>query len=210
VGQFLSMSSVIRGSEEDVIDALQTYTDENFGLMEERELTPDYDYCLVISEGIGGVTVLYPVNIDWDTVAEVLSERLRKPVFSFHIHDGDLWMYLLYEDGQVVDRFNPIPDYWSKISDQELRSWKGDPSKVARFISGLKPEQISNYLVRWEEVSQVGERKKAYPSDNYSYGDDWQLIDFMSKLGLDFPIDGYGNPHGRTFEFQCEQREKAK
>src|SRR5262249_21163919 len=153
---------------------------DNEGSLEEEDLTIEDDGCLAVSEGVGGVTVLYPGDfIDWDSAAQYLSKRLRKPVFSFHIHDGDLWMYLLYANGELVDQFNPLPDYWQELQDEERRSWRGNAAEVARRVPGLTPQQIANYLVPWgDEVFEASERKKAYPTDQYHYGDDWQLIDF--------------------------------
>src|SRR5262249_1240635 len=99
MGLFLSMSGVVGGDEDSVIDALRTYAEENDGSLEPAELTTEGEGCLVVSEGTGGVSVLYPGDFfDWDSAAQYLSRRLRKPVFSFHIHDGDLWMYSLYEN----------------------------------------------------------------------------------------------------------------
>jgi hypothetical protein len=153
--------------------------------------------------------VLYPGNFfDWDNAAQFLSERLGKPVFSFHIHDGDLWMYVLYDKGKVVDQFNPVPDYWQELDDTERHSWQGNPSEVARRVPGLTIEQISRYLKQWgDEVFESGERKKAYPTDQFYYGDDWQLVDFMAKLGLDYPVDDQGAPHGTTYKFRCQSGE---
>jgi hypothetical protein len=205
------MSGIVAGGKEAVIDALRSFAEENEGSLEAEDLTTEDDYCLVVSEGVGGVTVLYPGNFfDWDSAAEHLSKRLGMPVFSFHIHDGDLWMYILYENGRVVDQFNPVPDYWAELEDEERRSWQGEATKVAQRIPGLAPEQIARYLVQWgDEVFEAAEPKKAYPTDQHYYGDDWQLVDFMSKLGLDYPIDDRGAPHGATFRFECEPARKG-
>jgi hypothetical protein len=205
------MSGVVGGSEQTVVDALRAYAEHNEGSLQEEELTTEDDGCLVVSEGAGGVTVLYPADfLDWDSAAQDLSKRLRKPVFSFHIHDGDLWMYSLYDDGELVDQFNPVPDYWQELEEDERRSWKGNATEVARRIPGLAPERIAGYLVEWgEEVLEASERKKAYPADQFHYGDDWQLVDFMGKLGLDYPVDDRGAPHGVTFRFKCKSGEAS-
>jgi hypothetical protein len=34
--------------------------------------------------------------------AKYLSRCLGKPVFSLHIHGSDLWMYSLYDNGDIV------------------------------------------------------------------------------------------------------------
>jgi hypothetical protein len=204
MGLFLSMSGVLGGDEDSVVDALRIYAEDNTGSLEKAELTTEDDGCLVICECTGGVTVLYPGDfLGWDSAAEYLSQQFKKPVFSFHIHDGDLWMYSLYEHGEIVDQFNPVPDYWQELDDEERRSWQGKANEVARRVPGLAPEEIASYLVQWgDEVFESAERKKAYPTDQFYYGDDWQLIDFMGKLGLDYPVDDRGAPFGTTYRFK--------
>jgi hypothetical protein len=209
MGQFLSMSGVVGGNEDSVVEALRDFAEDNQGSLVEADLTTDDDGCSVISEGTSGVTVLYPGDFfGWDNAAEYLSKRLRRPVFSFHIHDGDLWMYLLYENGDVVDQFNSMPDYWQELGDDERRSWQGNAIEVARRVPGLVPEQITRYLVQWgDEVFESVGRTKAYPADKFYYGDDWQMVDFMNKLGLEVPIDDRGAPHGVTYLFRCKSCE---
>lgn len=210
MGNFLSMSGIV-GSTDNVVDALRKYAENFDGSLEDAELTTDDEGCLVVLEGLGGATVLYPSDFfDWDDATQYLSQQLRKPVFSFHIHDGDLWMYSFYEDGEVVDQFNPVPDYWGELEDHERQTWQGNATEVARRILGLAPEQIARYLVQWgDEVFEAAERKKAYPTDQFYYGDDWQLVDFMGKLGLSYPVDDQGAPYGITYRFECKPGEAS-
>ena len=188
MGQFLSISGVIGCGEELVAGALRAYAEGNGGSLEKAQLTVEDYGCLVISEGIGGTTVLFPGDFfEWDSASQYLSQRLKQPVFSFHIHDGDLWMFALYEKDEVVDQFNPMPDYWHELDSAERLSWQGNASEVAKRVPGLSPDQVSKYLVQW--------------------GDDWQLVDFMNKLGLEFPLDDRGAPHGLTCRFEFKPRE---
>ena len=175
MGLFLAMSGIIGCTEDSVIHALRLYAEENGGSLEEVVLSMN-------DEG-----------------------RLAQYLFSLHIHDGNLWMYVLYENGEIVDQFNPVPDYWQELDEAERLSWRGNVSEIVKRVPHLKQEQIANYLVQWgDEVFESDERKKAYPTDQYYYGDDWQLVDFMKQLKLDFPIDDRGEPHGITFRFKCE------
>jgi hypothetical protein len=184
------------------------YADARGGTFDEANLTAEDDGCLVVSEGLGGVTALYPYEfMDWDDASQHLSKQLQESVFSFHIHDSDLWMYLLYDKGALVDQFNPIPGYWQKLSDDERSSWRGNVSEVVKRVPGLKPTDIANYLVEWRAENRESiPRKRAYPSDRFYYGDDWQLLDFMAKLELEYPIDDRGAPHGTTYRFKPAAR----
>ena len=211
MGLFLSMSGVVGGKEDSVVNALRNYAEVKDGSLQEAKLTTEDEGCLITSEGTGGVTVFYPSDFfEWDSAAEYLSHQIRKPVFSFHIHDGDLWMYLLYENGKIIDQFNPVPDYWQELDDEERRSWQGSATTVAQRVPGLEPDQIARYLVQWgDEVFESAERKKAYPADEFFRGDDWQLVDFMCKLGLEYPLDDKGAVHGHTYRFKYKSSENS-
>ena len=112
-------------------------------------------------------------------------------------------MYLLFFNGEVVDQFNPIPDYWDdKVSDEEIESFKGNAKTIAKYVSGIQPSDIEKYLVRWDLEAE--ENDKAYPEDEFTQ-EDWQLIDFMKKLGLPYPLDDNGNPKGQTYKFWTKE-----
>lgn len=209
MGQFLSMAGVIGCDEESVIGSLRSYAEDRGGLLEEAEPAEDHTSRLIVSSGISGVTALFPDSfLDWDDAAQSLSERLGTPVFSFHIHDSDLWMYLLFDSGEFVDQFNPVPDYWEELEDFERLQWEGDPEVVARCVPGVSMGQVSRYLRIWgNEIFESAERRKAYPTDQFYYGDDWQLVDFMRVLGLDFPLDDKEGPLGNPYQFSCQSRD---
>jgi hypothetical protein len=207
MGLFLSIACVIRGDEANVVDALRQYAiDHNmiFG----KETLSNYDGCVcaVVASNEVGVTVLYPYEFfDWDEASCYISERLGLPVFSFHLHDEDLWMYLLFDKGVIEDQFNPIPDYWGELSGDEMASWVGDADEVSEKVPGIFPELVSAYLVRWgDEVFEADEPFKAYPSDRYAYGDCMQLFDFIDKLGLIYPIDDEEHPIGDLYRFESQ------
>jgi hypothetical protein len=114
-------------------------------------------------------------------------------------------MYVLFKDGEMIDQFNPIPDYWRELDDRERQKWNGNAAVVAQCVPGLSAAQVANYLVRWDdEIFGSDDRKKAYPTDEYFYGSDWQLVDFMKKLGLDYPLGEGGEPRGDTYRFAGE------
>ena len=206
MGLFLSMSGVIGSNHIEVESALRRFCDEKNGEFVKESLTTEDDCCLTICQAVGGVTVLYPAEFyDWDESSQFFSMETGKPAFSFHIHDGDLWMFVLYQEGKVVDQFNPIPEYWKDVDAKERQSWRGNAIEVAKRVPKLSPESISKYLIPWDdEILESSERMKAYPDDKFYYGDDWQLTDFMKRLGLVYPLDDKGTPLGPTYRFRCE------
>src|SRR5258708_1180030 len=104
MGLFLSMSGIAGVNAQDVEKCLRQYAAQKSGTLEAAVSNPDDDNTLIIAEGPkGNVTVLYPGEFfQWDEASEYLSRQMKKPVFSLHIHDGDLWMYILFVDGNAV------------------------------------------------------------------------------------------------------------
>lgn len=205
MGNFLALSSIIGKTKNEVITSLTNYAiSVNGGLQEESNIDSSTDNCCIIDEENGNVSVFYPNGyLEWDDSSAYLSKELNATVFSFHIHDGDFWMYVLYNNGQKIDQFNPIPDYWDEtISDEEMESWKGNANILAHYLKNVKPSDIDKYLVRWD--LEEDETEKAYSTDEYGQ-EEWQLIDFMNKLSLPYPLDDNGNPKGLTFKLWTKQ-----
>lgn len=188
MGMFLSMTSVVGKTKDEVANSLIKYAGRAGGGFEKADLSIDHYNCCVLEEANGNTTIFNPyAYLEWDESSEFISRDLNTPVFSFHIHDGDLWMYALFVNGQTVDQFNPIPDYWDEnIGDEEIQSWKGNAATIVKYISSVRREDIERYLVRW--VLDAEESKKAYADDEFVQ-EDWQLLDFMRKLGLPYPLN---------------------
>jgi hypothetical protein len=224
MGMFLAMSSVIGKTQNEVVNSLTKYAKSVGGGLEKENLSLDVENCCVIQEANNNTTVLYPHGyVEWDTSSYFISKDLQASVFSFHIHDGDLWMYLLFHNGENVDQFNPIPDNWGEVSDDEKNANKGNAEIVAKYVPGIKPEYIEKYLVTWTyeylefpdasynrewvpdelQIRDFMERfkaHKAYDDDEFAF-EDLQLLDFMKKLNLPYPIDKNRNPKGQTYKY---------
>jgi hypothetical protein len=204
MGTFLSLTSVIGKTKEEVVTSLTNYARSVGGGVEKENLPVDSNNCCVVEEANGNTSVFYPHGyVEWDTSSEFISRDLNAPVFSFHIHDGDLWMYILFVNGKTVDQFNPVPDYWDgDISDEEIQSWSGNAATIIKYIGTAKQGDIQNYLVRWDAEEE--ESKKAHPDDEYEQ-EDWQLLDFMRKLGLPYPLDDDYEPTGDTYKLWTKE-----
>jgi len=204
MGLFLAMSGVIGKTEATVEKCLAEYVTAAGGTFVQSHETDD-NYRCVIKESNGNTTVFYPDHfMDWDAASAFLSQQLQAPVFSFHIHDGDLWMYVLYVNGEIADQFNPIPDYWDEhISQEDIDAMKGDAAKVASIVPGVKKQAIEKYLTRWDLERE--EPIKAYPTDEFDQ-EDWQLVDFMHKLNLEYPFDDDGKPAGTIYRFVTKEK----
>lgn len=124
---FLSLSSVVGKTKSEVVNSLKLYADAAGGAFEREERSDsNVRNCAIVEEANGNTSVFYPDDyLEWDATSAFISMDLNAKVFSFHIHDGDLWMYVFYDNGQVIDQFNPVPDYWDgDIPAEEIDSWK--------------------------------------------------------------------------------------
>jgi hypothetical protein len=201
MGLFLALSGVIGVNEIDVVTALSGYAKAKHGIFRPEPRTHEDDDTLVVYSAHGNTSLLFPQNsTDWWDVSQALSLLLKRSVLSLHIHDGDFWMYILYRNGVQIDGFNPIPDYWIEdISNEERESYKGNAAVVCKCIPGIQPGAIEKYFVTWNVDSD--EELKAYPEDKYPCGTDWQMLDFMEKLSLPYPLDSNGRNLGSTYKF---------
>lgn len=199
MGLFLALSGIIGKTHHEVVNSLSNYARIMGGELHPEKSFTAYTSC-IIEEARGNTSIHYPDDfMEWDSSSAFLSKELNAPVFSFHIHDSHLWMYILFNNGRIVDQFNPIPDYWEgETTEEEIESWKGNATTVSKYVNTVEPGDIKNYLVRWE--LKRNENIKAYPHDQYARNY-WQLIDFMKTLQLPYPVDDQGEARGNTYKF---------
>ena len=77
--------------------------------------------------------------------------------------------------------------------------WKGNASLIANTVSSVSEEAITKYFVEWDLEDENS--SKAYPDDEFTICDCWQMCDFMKKIGLEYPMGDDGLIHGDTFRF---------
>ncbi len=206
MGLFLSASGVLSPDGNAVRNAIASYVATTGGTFEPRSGTTNDRNIGVMQTSESTTTVLYPGGFsDWDDLSKFLSVELKRPVFSFHIHDGDLWMFVAFSDGNEGAWFNPIPDYWEQVDDEERNRWAGNAQSVASLVSGLAPGSIDRYFVPWTEDA-LADQQESYDDDEFAIGVDWQLTDFMRRLGFVYPLDDTGNPTGETFYLKIRRK----
>ena len=134
-----------------------------------------------------GVGILFNDHAaGFDPLAEALCAKLNATVLMLYIYDDDFWGYFLCENGREIDRFSPLPDYFDE-DEEAVARYAGTPGQIARCFD-VAEEEISRYIVRWsEDILDSDACETAYEDDESTYGDCWQMADFMRKLG--FPFD---------------------
>jgi hypothetical protein len=201
MGLFLAMSGVANAGRAAVEETLRAYATEKGGTLEAVGPSTDLSDALLVADSGNHVTVMYPSDFGrWDETSEHLSRSLGTSVVSLHIHDEDLWMYVLFSKGEQVDQFNPIPDYWhKKMPKSDKQVWAGNAAVVAQHWPSVTPEAIREYLHEWD--LDAVDSDLAYDDDEFSYNDCWQMTDFMRRLGLVYPIDDEGNTKAASYRF---------
>jgi hypothetical protein len=204
MGLFLALSGVIGAKPDGVKNALAGFARDHSGGFEMAEGATDHPNTGVITWDGPNTTVMYPNGYcKWDDVSKDISEKLGKPVFSLHIHDGDLWMFVLFRDGREIGWFNPVPEYWQELQPEEKKKWRGDASLIAQLIPTVSAEAIGKYFAEWDLEHE--NPRKAYPDDRFTTGDCWQMSDFMKKIGLEYPMGDDGSIRGEIFRFWTRQ-----
>ena len=91
------------------------------------------------------------------------------------------------------------------MSTEEIDEQKGNPKLISELMPNVKIEDIDKYLVRWNLEE---DEYKAYPEDEFE-NIDWQVVDFMKKVRLEYPIDDSDKPKGKVFMLWTKELKKA-
>ncbi|HEY2461977.1 MAG TPA: ankyrin repeat domain-containing protein [Candidatus Acidoferrum sp.] len=62
-----------------------------------------------------------------------LSSKLKTAVFAIVVHDSDIFVYLVYKNGQLLDRFDSKPDHFGPVGDAQKKEWVGNLDKLLSF-----------------------------------------------------------------------------
>ncbi|MBX7072369.1 MAG: hypothetical protein K1X71_04425 [Pirellulales bacterium] len=202
MGTFLSITGLATSEQSEVTKALAHYAAKHEIGFEPTSDSYDEENMLLLHGGLRCSIVHPNYALDWEDVARELSSLLKVPALTLHIHDDDLWMYVLFLDGERFDQFNPLPEYWEELSTEEAATWDGNSNRFAAVWPDASAEQLGRYLIRWSDEST----EKAYPDDEFPAGNPWQMVDFMRRLGLDYPFDREGAPQGKQFLWRKPRR----
>ena len=141
--------------------------------------------CRYAVHGTGVSVLLNDDCVGFEGLAETVSVQLGKPVMLLYIYDGDFWGYFLCENGSVLDAFNPMPDYFEEVPEEQKESMRVNAALIAdRFH--VDPAAIEKYLVFWTEEDLEEWDEKVYEDDEFGRGEDWQMADFMRRLGYPY------------------------
>ena len=102
-----------------------------------------------VSPSVGGWVGVYPegTRTDLDKLAKALSKQLSCGVFTWNVHDDDVFWYSLYENNKLRDEFNSSPDYFEPLSKAELSRLRGKPEVLVSYcLAGIGYSQVLEVL----------------------------------------------------------------
>lgn len=117
-----------------------------------RLLAPLVDRAYISPAKNGWVTVYEEKSDEQDErvlsrFAQMLSSKLGTSVFAFLVHDSDVLLYFLCENGREVDRYNSNPDYFQEADDDTRARVRGNAAVVLRHcVAGTKIEDLQALL----------------------------------------------------------------
>lgn len=180
MGLFLETAVILDSTEDEVRAALSELESRN-GQNGMQLKAAD---CEVIEQN-GGVSVRFnEYCAGYTPLAQALSARLNRLVLFLYIYDDDFWGYFCCENGELLDEFTPMPDYFEGITEAERQRMSGSSALLSKRFR-VPEADIAGYLIPWD-AGIWEEGRKAYETDTYNAGDCWQITDFMDKLGYPY------------------------
>ncbi|RME56590.1 MAG: hypothetical protein D6795_01115 [Deltaproteobacteria bacterium] len=117
--------------------------------------------------------------------ARELSKQLDCPVLQTALLDGEVFCYWFYEGGLFMDEYNSSPNYFERLSRDEVERLRGNPEKLMSII----PEDVS--LEDFRDYFSFGtgledETEDWEKSSEIVLNDGYSLLEkFTAKLGID-------------------------
>jgi hypothetical protein len=93
----------------------------------------------LVTDSKNGWTTIYDEQSDsQDTevlrgLTKSLSSKLKTTVVAMLVHDSDIFVYLFYERGELIDQFDSNPDYFGPVSEAQKKEWRGNFAKLIPY-----------------------------------------------------------------------------
>jgi ankyrin repeat protein len=88
-------------------------------------------------------------------IGKTISSKLKTTVFCFMVHDSDVFLFLLFDKGKLVDQFDSRPDYFGPATENQRRQWAGNAERLAGFAKdGVTVRHITKVLARNQVVEE--------------------------------------------------------
>jgi len=199
MGVFMSMTAVRLADPAPVADAVIGYASAHgiaAAVDHEPPGTGERDIAQVTPAGNGWNVIFWSKYfVGLGPASRWLSGDLDTLTSAVDIYDGDLWNHLLFQHGELVDRFSSCPDYFTTDRNEKAqlrRAWAGSPDTVGEAF-GVEPAMIAGYLLHPYSSGLFGRalrNRRIHPDDKFELGNVWVFVDFWRRLGIDYPEPG--------------------
>jgi hypothetical protein len=118
----------------------------------------------LVTDSKDGWTTVYDERSDSQDLevlrelAKGISLKLKTAVIATMVHDSDIFVYLIYERGKLIDQFDSKPDYFGPVSEAQNKEWRGDFAKLIPYAK--KKSSIQDFR-RAAEKAHVFEEERA-------------------------------------------------
>jgi hypothetical protein len=138
--------------------------------------------------------------------AQRISEELHAPVVVLNLHNGDVFYYWVFRNGDLVDQYDSNPDYFGEPrSPQELEAVRGHPARWAELLpAGSDPRDVEAILT---QTFAADEQKQPDADQLVLWGDE-QFYDFARVLGIRNAAHSYEDASLEGLEGFVEQPEQ--
>jgi ankyrin repeat protein len=147
----------------------------------------------LVTDAKNGWTTVYDERSESQNIevlrelAKGLSSKLKTAVIAMMVHDSDIFVYLIYEKGKLIDQFDSKPDYFGPVSEAQKKEWRGDFAKVIPYAK--KKASIQDF-------KRAAEKEIVFEEDRAG--------EFSQLLGIE-------QSHARTgFKYVQETKHKFK
>lgn len=193
MGEFLAVSAFRDRPVEDLAPAVSHYVRGHgvaCDLIQDGSHEEAVD-ALIFPPTNGWTVVLWPpyFNIHDITLCAAVSRELATLASTVHIYDGDYWTHVLFDRGDLVDRFASMPGYFTEDPGEVAalaESWAGDADRLGAAL-GKAAEDIRPYLVHIDPEGE--EPGMAFEDDEFGLDDYWVFTDLWKRIGVTYPDD---------------------
>jgi hypothetical protein len=133
-----------------------------------------------------------------------LSAKLETVVFAFIVNDSDMFVYYLFDNGDLLDEYNsnPPPTSAAADADQQIRFAGRSEILINYCVPGTSRGDLEVILQRGESLAEGGFASSVYAEERlHPLASALQMDDLRTTLGYrDFDRQQSSMPEGQAFQ----------
>lgn len=157
------------------------------------ELAKSKGHKFYLAPVINGWVSLFPSNYWQESLACEISKQIDTDVLQMMVYDDDIFRYLYYQRGDLVDEYNSQPNYFGeKVSAKERKRLKGRPEVFRELVSSdakikkirkiLKPTSFLDKIQVPDEIKEIDKKFKSLSKSINSFVNNPNaMLEFLEK-----------------------------